>query len=350
MNLTRFAASGKAMVPEPRIAVIPDRVRTAGPQIVKVAAMAGIRLDPAQTLIADATAGVDAQGKWTAFEAVVFSPRQNIKTEYLLARILAGLFLLQEDYVVYSSHQTKTSTKTFKRLKRAIDRSPQLGARIKRVSNRIGSETIELSTGQTLECVARSVNSGRGFTGDCILMDEAHELDGDQLAAILPMLSTRPNPQVLYALSLGNENSVHLAGLRARALEGRPDVAWLEWSMADDDDIADRSVWFRCNPAYPSRISLDYMEREFAALGPDRFARERLGKSEWPTSAPDEWQVISEAAWDACGGGDSPVELAVVPGPVAAADPAPFDPFEKWPEGLPPWVRRKGDSRVFVGR
>lgn len=334
------------MACEPRIAVIPDRVRTAGPKIAAVARMAGIELDEAQLLIADATAGVDGHGRWTAFEAVIFSPRQNVKTEYLLARILAGLFLFKEDYLVYSSHQVKTSTKTFRRLKRAIDRSPQLGARIRRTSNRIGAEQIELSTGQVVEMVARSTNSGRGFTGDCILLDEAHELDADQLAAILPMLSTRPNPQVVYALSLGNENSVHLAGLRARALEGRPDVAWLEWSMADDDRIDDRSVWFRCNPAYPARISLEYMEREFAALGPERFARERLGKSVWPTSAPDEWQVITEDQWAACA---NPVAGLAEPAPPSpAAEPEPVDPFAKWPDGLPPWVRRKGDSRLVV--
>jgi phage terminase large subunit-like protein len=282
---------------EPRIAVIPDRVRSAGPQITGLARMAGIHLDDAQQLIADATSGVGADGKWAAFESVIFSPRQNVKTEYLLVRILAGLYLFREDYIVYSSHQVKTSTKTFRRLKRAIDRAPQLGARIRRVSNRIGAEQIELATGQTLECVARSVNSGRGFTGDCILLDESHDLDADQLAAMLPMLSTVPNPQVIYALSMGNEHSSHVSGLRGRALDGKPDVCWVEWSMADDDDVNDRRVWAACNPAYPSRISMEYMEREFGALGPERFARERLGKSEWPTGDPGAWEVFSEADW-----------------------------------------------------
>ncbi|HWM98222.1 MAG TPA: hypothetical protein VNO54_14335, partial [Streptosporangiaceae bacterium] len=70
--------------------------------------------------------------------------------------------------------------------------------------------------------------------------------------------------------------------------------------MADDDDIADRRVWAACNPAYPARISMQYMEREFAALGPERFARERLGKSEWPSGEPGEWETIPEDMWMAC--------------------------------------------------
>lgn len=70
--------------------------------------------------------------------------------------------------------------------------------------------------------------------------------------------------------------------------------------MADDDDPADPAVWARCNPAFPDRISLEYMQREYAALGPDRFARERLGRSQWPSGEPGEWQTISKEAWDAC--------------------------------------------------
>jgi hypothetical protein len=314
--------------------VVPDRIRSAGPQITATARLAGIALDEAQQLVADAVAGIDASGKWSAFEAVVFSPRQNIKTEFLLARAITGLFLLREDYIVYSAHQVKTTTKTFRRLRRAIEKNPRLGARIARVSNRIGAETIELTTGQVLECVARSTNSGRGFTGNTILLDEAHELDGDQLAAILPMLSTVANPQVIYALSLGNEHTSHVGGLRARALDGKPGVCWIEWSMADDDDIADRAVWARCNPAYPARISMSYMEREYAALGPERFARERLGKSEWPSGEPGEWLIISQDAWEACGESGPAVRVPEL----VLAGPASPSSWESWPGGIPPQV------------
>lgn len=332
-------------MPEPRIKVIPPGVvRSAGPQITQVARMAGINLDEAQQLVAEATSGVGADTRWAAFECTIFAPRQNLKTEFLLARILAGLYLFDETLIVYSAHRASTTTKTFRRLKRAIERNPKLGARIARVSNRIGSESIELATGQAVEMVARSTSSGRGFTGDCVILDESHELDADQLAAILPMLSTRPNPQVLYALSLGNEQSTHLGNLRERALSGEdPGVCWLEWSMADEDDIGDRAVWARCNPAYPARITMQYMEREYRALGPERFAQERLGKSAWPSGEEGEWEVISEAAWEACGrpelaAGPEPVLAAAVPAP-AAEGPAPGV-WESWPLGIPPWIRR----------
>ena len=331
---------------EPRIAVVPEQVKSAGPQIVKLARMARIELDDAQRLVADATAGVDADGRWSAFECVIFAPRQNLKTEYLIARILAGLFIFGEELIVFSAHRASTTTKVFRRLKRAIDRCPQLGARIVRVSNRIGQESIELASGQTVEMVARSTSSGRGFTGDTVILDEAHELDSDQLAAILPMVSTRRNPQVLYALSLGNEHTSHVGGLRERALSGRDGVCWLEWSMGDDDRVDDRRVWAACNPAFHARrISMAYMEREFEALGPERFARERLGRSEWPSGEPGDWLTIGQDAWNACfapGVSTGPE----VPAPAVAADgEAPAGPvWESWPGTVPPWIRRRGPA------
>jgi len=154
-------------------------------------------------------------------------------------------------------------------------------------------------------------------------------------------VATRPNGQILYALSMGNEHSSHLGGLRARALAGAGDVAWLEWSMADDDAIDDRAVWIRCNSGYPDRISMTYMEKEYAALGPERFARERLGKSEWPSGEPGEWQTISEDAWMACYSEDAGLGPApALAGAAVAAAPAPGADWESWPDGIPPWIRR----------
>jgi hypothetical protein len=330
---------------EPRISVVPDRVRHAGAQMTALGVMVGIRLDDEQQFLSEVVSGVDQAGRWTAFEATVMGPRQSLgKTEWMLVRILAGLFLFNEELIVYSAHRASTTTKTFRRLKRAIDQNPRLGVRIARVSNRIGSERIELTTGQAVEMVARSTSSGRGFTGDCLCLDEAHELDADQLAAILPMLATRPNPQVIYGLSMGNEQSSHLGGLRARALAGAGDVAWVEWSMADDEDPADRRVWVRCNSGYPARISMAYMEREFDALGPERFARERLGKSEWPSGASGEWAVVSEGDWVACAHHDGTLPVPVPEIRHAVSD---FDPFGCWPDGVPPWVRTRGVPAGF---
>jgi len=328
---------------EPRLAVVPDRARHAGDQIAEVARMAGVVLDDTQKYMAAAISGIGQDGRWSAFEAGMYAPRQNAKTEVMIARILFGLFLAKEQCQVYSAHEVRTASRTFKRLKRCIDRSPHLGARIARVSNRPGSETIELTTGQVLECMARSTSGGRGFTASTLLLDEAHNVDADQVAAQMPMLSTIKNAQVVYALSFADERSLHVAGVRERALAGEPAVAWLEWSMGPDDDPADRRVWRRVNSAYHAgRITMESMEREFAAMGAAQFARERLGRSAWPTGLPGEWLTVSKDDWEACA---VPGALLEEPGPDTHHDAClpsrEVDPFALWPpSGVPPWVGR----------
>src|SRR5690606_30104841 len=52
---------------------------------------------------------------------------------------------------------------------------------------------------------------------------------------------------------------------------------------------------YRCNPALGIRISEDYVRSELAALGPAKFAVERLGL--WPAEGGSKWQVISEDDW-----------------------------------------------------
>ena len=53
-------------------------------------------------------AGVDSSGKWAAFEVSIMCPRQNLKTDLLIARILAGLFVFGEEPIVFSAHQART--------------------------------------------------------------------------------------------------------------------------------------------------------------------------------------------------------------------------------------------------
>lgn len=323
----------------PRIAIQPDHVRSAGPAIVRIAAMGGIRLDETQAMLADAIGGKGADGRWSSYESCVYCPRQNLKTELAIARLLFGLFVAGEANQVYSSHMVPSATKMFKRLVRAIDRNPVLDARIARKSARRGSESIELTTGQEIECVARSADSGRGFTGSTVILDEAHALDSDMLGALLPTLSTVRDPKVIYLLSLADERSLHVAGLRERALAGLPGVSWHEWSIGPDEDVADRWVWRRCNPGVVAgRISMAFLEDEYRAMGPEVFAREHLGKSDWPTGKPGEWLTIGKDAWESCYApgallGESPVLAAEAVPALPARD------WETWENGVPPWVR-----------
>jgi len=133
-------------------------------------------------------------------------------------------------------------------------------------------------TGERLRFVARSTGSGRGFTGDRIILDEAYKLPEAALGALMPVLSSRPNPQIVYTSSAGHADSSVLRAIRDRAVKGDdPHLCYLEWSAEPAADPSDPHAWAQANPALGIRISVEHVEREFAAMPEGEFARERLG-------------------------------------------------------------------------
>ena len=138
-----------------------------------------------------------------------------------------------------------------------------------RIRTAAGAEAIELKDGKRLRFVARSSGSGRGFTSDLVILDEAYKLGDQEMAALLPTLSARPDPQVWYTSTAGNQDSrSSWAGCGRGAWPGVT-RRWRSWSgrlTTDAYDPADPAMWARANPGLGIRIAPDYMEREMAAL------------------------------------------------------------------------------------
>jgi hypothetical protein len=134
-----------------------------------------------------------------------------------------------------------------------------------------------------------------------VILDEAYNLGDEAMAALLPTLSARPNPQIWYTSTAGLPSSVQLGAVRRRALAGEAaSLAFFEWSVDPDAyDAADPGCWAQANPGLGIRITPEYIEKERAALAPAEFARERLGVGDYPLGGAA-WQRISEMAWTAC--------------------------------------------------
>lgn len=320
-------------VQRPRLMTAPPFVSSSGQEAVELAAMAGLELDPWQQFELDQGLGERPDGTWSAFEVVVNAPRQNGKGGTIEARQLAGLFLLPERLILHSAHEFKTSLEAFRRIEFLVMNCDYLRKRVARVRRTTGEESIELLDRTRLRFLARSGGSGRGFTGDCNLMDEAMILGDDAMGALMPTMSARPNPQIWYFASAGiGAPSVQLARLRRRALaalaSGVPDpsLAYFEHSInphADEcpvdctehDDPNDPASWAIANPALGIRISREHVERERASMGERIWLRERLGVGDYPAEGEDTWQVIDEESWRALGDGTSkpedPVAFAI---------------------------------------
>ena len=307
----------------PRIVTYPQFTSSSGQEAIDLAASAGLVLDDWQQFVLHVGLGECADGSWSAFETCVNVPRQNGKGGIIEARELAGLFLLGEKLILHSAHEFKTAKEAFIRIERLIANTDSLRKRVRTVRRTTGEEAIELLTGARLRFLARSGGSGRGFTGNCNILDEAMILGDDAMGALMPTMAAVKDPQVWYLGSAGiGQPSMQLGRLRQRALDamesGEPDpsLAYMEWSIdphvtecsqdcrAHDDPCSPSSA-ARANPALGYRLTLEHTERERLTMGAAVFARERLGVGEYPSDSADTWSVIGEEAWRALADGDS---------------------------------------------
>jgi hypothetical protein len=293
----------------PRILSSPPAVSSTGQEALELAAVAGIELDPWEAFVLDVALGERADGKWAAFEVGVNAPRQNGKNEIVLVRQLAGLYLLGERLLIHSAHQFDTSLEHFRRLRQVVEDTPQFSRRLKPrgIKASHGEEGIELKGGQRIRFRTRTKGGGRGFTGDCLFLDEAMFIDEASHGTLLPTLSARPNPQVWYMGSAVDqaihEDGIVFARLRARGTKGDPGLAYFEWSVdaPSPDEVGDsgETEWAEANPAFGIRISAEHIAREKESMAARTFAVERLGVGDWPRTDGQAERVITDEKWDA---------------------------------------------------
>lgn len=194
------------------------RIRSAGPDIVELAATAGLVLDEWQAWFLDEAMAETVDRRWAAFEVACVVPRQNGKGSIEEARQLGGLFYLREPLQVYTAHEFKTAYEHFLRITALIEGCPDMDRKVQRVRRGAGEQAIELRTGERLRFLARTGGSGRGLTGDVVYLDEAFALTAAMMGALLPTMSAVPNPQLWYMSSAPWTTSEVLHGVRRRGI------------------------------------------------------------------------------------------------------------------------------------
>jgi hypothetical protein len=291
----------------PSIELVPDARASVGQDMVELASMFDLHADPWQERVLVGAGGERDDGKHAAKEVGVVVPRQNGKDGILEIRTLGGLLILEEQLITYSAHQFDTSLEAFRRLRHYFENYDELTRRVKRVINSHGEEGIELLNGQRVRFRTRTAGGGRGFTGDCLFLNEAMILRESSMGALFFTLSARPNPQVWYTGSAVDQDvhdhGVVLSRVRDRAQKGDPGLAYFEWSAAesfDDLDPDDRDGWCRANPALGRRISVETVETEQRAVAPKTFAVERLGVGDWFDLDYEDPTQITAEQWAAC--------------------------------------------------
>jgi hypothetical protein len=318
--VTLLAADPLAGSQVPTHRTVPPYVSSSGDEVADLMEMAGTTLDPWQRQVLRDGLGERADGSWSAFEVAMILARQNGKNVVFEARELGGLFLLGERLIVHTAHQYKTSIEAFRRVDEIVTNYDWFRRKVRRVTRTNGEEGIELTSGARLRFLARSKASGRGFSANCLILDEAYELGDDEMSAMLPTLSAMPNPQIWYGSSAGMRTSVQLGRIWRRIMRAvasgvtDPSLAGFLWQASlcsvfcrkgcgEHDRIEDPAVWAKTNPALGvthangTGLTAGFIANELATMDGSAFARERLSVGDYPPDEAELWAVIGEDVW-----------------------------------------------------
>lgn len=302
----------------------PFKTEASGEEAIELAESVGLILDPWQKHIVRVALAEREDGKYAASEVGYLVARQNGKGAALEAIVLHGMFLVGDPLTLWTAHQFKTSSEAFLRVRGWIDGSDDLRRLVKRVNAAHGEEGFELRSGPRLRFLARSKSSGRGFSPQRIIFDEAQELAKVAAEAMLPSMRAQANKQAIYTGTVpGPEinNPEHWARLRDRGRQGGARLAWMEWTPEGSDDpesaklidLSDRRAWAAANPGIGFRdgLTVESLADEREALDEDSFARECL--SIWPTMPElDMDHLFGPGVWQSRFSQDAPGEPAAI--------------------------------------
>lgn len=224
--------------------------------------------------------GERSDGTWAAKQVGISAPRQNGKSQLIVARALAGALLFGETKIVISAHSQDTARETFSKFLEIRDQCPALDERIDKVMNALNREFIRFRNGASIQFKARTVSGSRGFSSDCLLLDEAQILGMPAWVSINSTMSARPNPQIwlLGTPPTPEDNGEVFTSIREAATGGKSrTLTWLEWSADRDDDPALDETRAKANPAWFTRINHEIVQGEFETYPPERFGQDRLG-------------------------------------------------------------------------
>ena len=298
-----------------------DAVFTIADEIADLMVAVGYQADSAERTALHALYPQRRNGDWYGLDSGIVCPRQNLKTSLMLGGALHDSFVQGVKRVMWTAHEFKTSAAAFLELRSIIESHSWLESEVLRIHTANGKEGFELRNGSRLNIIARSDKSGRGMSAERLYLDEALYLRAKMMGALVPTMSAMRNAHMVYGSSPGTEASEVLRGARDRGRAGL--MSWIEWanerkpcaSPECSHRVGVAGCWFddmdaviRVNPAYPRRISLEYLRNERRSLErvPTEYLRERMGVWEDPVTVADE-QVLPADEWAACASSTSTV-------------------------------------------
>lgn len=245
----------------------------------------GIRMMPWQRTAVRYITGQNRNG-WAYREVCIVVARQNGKTELLVPLILMSL--RNGKNVLHTAQNRDLPRQTFLRVARLVAGLPE----IESIRKANGQEEIISVSGARYKLVAPNSNV-RGESADLVLIDEVREQhDQDVMDAILPTITARKDPQVIYLSNAGDDESVVLNDIRRR-MDSDPRLAYLEWSASPERGLDDREGWAEANPGLGYTISEETLEYNLTNRPAASFETEHLCR--WVITMQP--RLVTERAW-----------------------------------------------------
>lgn len=255
----------------------------------------------------------DDRGKWVTRRGGASVPRQAGKS---VDGIIWATFLtsMMGYSVLWTDHNYSTTCEMLKRFQKIYGRKPNdswgikaFNKLVKRFNSKTAQEAFELTNGGVLAFSTRTKTAGLGYSFDVVIYDEAQELTGEQMQAIIPTTASGPhhNTQSIYlgTPTRAGSQATKFRELRDEAISSpEDDLCWFEWGVDEIGDIFDESRWYEVNPSLgPGRADIDAIRTGIRALGKkDELAAAQEYLGYWLPSAKAD-AFIPEEEWTACG-------------------------------------------------
>ena len=242
----------------------------------------------------------DGEWKWVNTDCGLVVPRQNGKSELIIARIIGGIIFLGEALIY-----TAQSDNTVKEIKRRIlqffyDAEAEIRDMLTEEFDTEPRSLDYVELRNRGRCVfrTRTRTNGLGSTNDVLILDEAQEETDAQQEALLPTISSgkSQNHQTIRAgtpPSGGGSGTVFLR-MRRNVIDLKThDVCWQEWSVETITAPEDRDAWYATNPSLGYFLMLSAVKKEASQMAIDSFNKMRLG---W-IAGVESMRAISDDLW-----------------------------------------------------
>lgn len=244
----------------------------------------------------------DDDGHFVNLDCGLSVPRQNGKTEIIVARIIYAI-IFGKRIGLFTAQKQKTVDVVKKRVQDFFYENPYeeifnlLTPRFREKPRNY--DYIEFDNGARYQFITRTRLGGLGMTMDDLINDEAADMLDAHQATLLPTISAAPskNPQVIYCGTPPMAETVGEVFARVRSqIIKTGEGAWTEWGVEQMADKNDVDAWYQANPSLGKSLLKRVIEAEARSLSTDDFNRMRLG---WWSGVEDK-RAIPQKKWEAC--------------------------------------------------